>query len=444
MLGLRHRVAFWFGVLSLLVSMVVAVSVYAFTRTYLVNQRESTSLTRALLDGRAVDAALTGGAAPGDALSSVPAVGSSQALALVGGRWFTRGVTLQPQDLPAGLLSEAEGSGGSRQWFAVASTPYLAIAMQMDDGLYLEVFPVDDLDSGLRSAGWLLVGLGVVAFLLGSLVGRYAGSRLLRPLQELGAGARRLALGDLRVRLPERNDPDLTPISAAFNEMADAMEVRIARERRFVANAAHELRSPMTTIVGTAELLEAHTQEMPSRDVALVTGLAAQSRRMAQTLVDLLELGSAGSFVPAQFESVDLAGLVESILRSRDLPLNLLHGDRPDLRTDARRAERVVGNLIDNANRHGGGVTSISIEREPGFATIHVDDAGPGLGDMDTARLFEPFVRGGATAHGSTQGAGLGLAIATEQAHAITATLTAGRSPDGGARFSLRLPEGIG
>lgn len=441
MLGLRSRVTVSFAVLSLLVSSVVSGSVYALASTNLLAQRESAALTRALLDARAVWGAMAAGAAPGEALAAVPTVGESQTLARVDGTWFTRGVTVSPQDLPMSLLTQAESSGAAKQRFEVDNNPVFAVAVADRGDLYLELFPLGDLNTALRWAGWLLAGLVLLATTAGALIGRYAGARLMRPLQLMGEGAGRIADGDLAVRLHATGDPDLDPLSSAFNDMADAVEQRIARERRFVANVGHELRSPVTTVLGTAELLDAHREQLGPRDAALVNGLVGQARRLSQTLVDLLELGSTTAASPVQFDATDIAGLIEALLRARGLAPELLRGDRPVVRTDARRVERVVGNFLDNAERHGGGVRQVLIEREPEAVVVCVDDAGPGIRPEEIARLFEPFVRGTHTGTGR-DGAGLGLAIAQEHGAAIGAQLSAGASPLGGARFTFRL--GVG
>ncbi len=439
MVGLRSRVVVSFGLLSLLVALAVCAVAYGFARSYLLTQRESTALTRVLLDARAVAADLQAGTEPGAALSRVPVVGDSQALARVGDTWYTRGVTVSPSDLPESLLAEAVRSGAAQQRFAVEGRPVFSVAVSDGEGVYLELIPLDDLDGALRAAGWLMTALVVVAFVLGALIGRWAAGRVMRPLQDLGSGATRVAEGDLDVRLKATGDPDLDPLSAAFNDMADAVQQRIVRERRFVANVGHELRSPVTTVLGTAELLDSGRDHMPPRDAALVSGLVGQARRLSQTLVDLLELGGGSSGSPVQLEATDLAGLLESLLTARSLPTTVLRGDRPLVRTDARRVERVLANVIDNAVAHGEGITRVTIERTPLSVVVHVDDSGPGVPPELAERLFEPFVRG-TVGTAARDGAGLGLAIARENADAVGATLDVGVSPSGGARFTLQLP----
>ncbi len=441
MLGLRSRVVLTFALLSLVVAVIVSSVAFLFARSYLLSQRESTALTRALLDARAVSAQVEAGTAPGDALAAVPAVGQSQALAKVDGTWFTRGVTVSPSDLPRSLLDQAMDTGAAQQRFAIDGQPFFGVAFASRSSVYLELFPIVDLDTSFRAATWLLGGLVGLAGIIGALLGWYASGRVMRPLRSLGIGATRIADGDLAVRLDATGDPDLDPISTAFNDMADAVQQRIGRERRFVANVGHELRSPVTTVLGTAELLDAHRVAMPPRDAALVAGLVGQARRLSQTLVDLLELGSVSPAAPVQLEVTDLGELVEALLVARGLPAELLRGDRPMVRTEARRVERVLANLLDNAAKHGGGLQEVCIEQSPDAVLVHVDDAGPGVPPDAVERLFEPFVRGvGSAPSASRDGAGLGLAIASEQGAAIGAHLSVSGSPAGGARFTLQLP----
>ena len=439
-LGLRSRVSLSFGLLSLGVALAVSLSTYVAAREYLVAQRETAALTRALLDGRTVDAAVSSGLPPGEAVATLPSVGSSQALVRVDDTWFTSGVTVSPADLPSSLVDEAVAQGGAHQRFRVGREPYYGVAFAIEDGYYLELFPLRDLDRAFVLAGWSVAILAALAFLIGSLLGRYAGARLMRPVQSLGLGARQVADGDLDVRLPETGDPDLDPIRAAFNDMTEAVRSRIDRERRFAANVSHELRSPMTTVVGTAELLEGHRDRMDARDAELVERLAGQSRRLSHTLLDLLEIGNVNATTPVQTDTIDLCALVRSVLVAADLPVTLLTGDPALVRSDGRRVERVLVNLVENAQRHGGGVRAVEIERQDDAVLVHVDDSGPGIEEGELDQLFEPFARGAHSQRAGVDGAGLGLAIAQEQATAVGAELVVGTSPLGGARFSLTLP----
>lgn len=438
--GLRTRVALVFAVLSMVVAVLIASLTYVVSRTYLTNQRQDTGVTRALLDARSVDAAIAGGTQPGEVLSQLPVVSKSQALMRVGSVWYSRGTTVAPSDIPESLIDLTLAEGGAQQTFAVGDQYFYGIGVYTRSGLYVELFPLDDLRDSLRLGALLLIGLAVGSFIVGGAVGRYLGGRLLSPLQQMGSGASQLAGGDLSVRLPQTGDPDLDPISDSFNEMAAAVASRIERERRFVANVSHELRSPLTTVVATAELLEAHRDAFGSREARLVTNLASQTRRLTHILLDLLEISSVTATAPVQRDATDIAELVEGVLTSRNLDGDLLHGDRPIVVTDARRVERVMANLIDNATKHGDGVRQVLVILADGHVRVHVDDAGPGLPSDLADRLFEPFARGPEAVERGVDGAGLGLALVREQSEAIGARVTVGPSPFGGARFTLDLP----
>ncbi len=260
--------------------------------------------------------------------------------------------------------------------------------------MYVEVFPLRDLDRTLTWGGWILVGLSLLAALFGAIIGASAVGRILGPVRRLGGGARRIASGELGTRIDLTGDPDLDPIAASFNDMAEAVQARIARERRFSANVSHELRSPLTSVLGTAELLEGRSERLPEREAGLVTVLVQQVRRMSQMLLDLLEISRINVDDPPQWESADLAALCREVLEQRGLDPALVTGDEPVVRTDARRLERIVGNLVDNAQRHGGGVVQVLIQRDRGRVRILVDDAGPGIDEGIRERLFEPFTRG--------------------------------------------------
>lgn len=438
-LRLRTRVAVTFAALSLTVAGLVSATTYAFASWYLLSQRETASLTRAALDARAVDAFLVAGATASEALEQIPSVGTSQPMVRSGSTWYTAAVTVPPDALPADLLALST-SGGAQQRVNVSGDPFYVVAIPVQSGTYVELFPLRDLDRTLTLGGGILTVMTLMAGLLGAIIGASTVGRILRPVRRMSDGAQRLAGGDLNTRMELTGDPDLDPISDSFNDMAKAVQARIARERRFSANVSHELRSPLTSVLGTAELLERHTDELPARETGLITVLVEQVRRMSQVLLDLLEISRIGADDPPQWESADVAALCREVAQQRGLDPGLVIGDRPVVRTDARRLERIIGNLIDNAERHAGGVVQVIVQRDRGAVRILVDDAGPGITAEVRERLFEPFARGQSATQ--TEGAGLGLAIVREQAHALGGEVAVEASPVGGARFVATLPVG--
>lgn len=436
--GLPLRFAVTIGLISLVAALAVSIPTYVIARSDLVAQREASGLSRALVNANAVQVALDEGAAPSEAIAVLPSVADSQQLLAVNGTWFTQSVTVSPSDLPPELLLAAVSQGGAQQRFELPNgEPSLGIALPVTGGLYVETFALGDLDEALRTVGLLLAVGSAAALVLGAVLGRWAGSRLLRPLRDMATVAHRISDGDLTARVESSDDPDLGPISMAFNDMAATVESRLERERRFSANVSHELRSPLTGILGTAELLEGRKEQLPEREATLVSALVGQVRRFSSLVVDLLELSRIGGDGDVQAEIVDVTALVEFALEGHPHPPGVIDG-RANARTDPRRLERIIANLLDNAEAHGGGVRRVVLQRSEGRTDICIDDRGPGVDPADRERIFEPFNRGGKT---DRKGSGLGLTIVREQARLIGASVVVEDAPGGGARFVVSLKD---
>ena len=426
-----------FAVLSLCVAAGVSFATYFVSSWYLAAQRTDAAITRASLDARAVNAYLDAGVRPGEALAQLPVTDGSQPMLRLGDAWFTSTVSVLPDSLPAGLLLSAQ-QGGAQQRIDIAGDPYLVIGMPIDQALFVQVFPLRTLDRTLTFGGWGLVGMTGLVGAIGAVLGWFVARRLLVPVDRLGVGALALAEGDLDARLPDMGDPDLDPIAHAFNNMADAVQTRIAREQRFAANVSHELRSPMTAVVGVTDLLEQRRAHMSAQDAQVVDHLSRQVHRLSRMLIDLLEISRISASEDLEAEPVDVGHLVRQVLVSRGMDQGIIEGEDVILPTDARHLERVVDNVVRNAETHGEGLRSVIVGKSLNQVLIHFDDAGPGI-DVELAeRIFEPFVRGDLADPNS--GAGLGMAIVTEHAARINAYVSIGRSPLGGARVSIALP----
>lgn len=434
--GLPVRFAAAIGLISLVAALIVSIPTFLFARSFLLEQRETSALTRALVNSSTVEVALTEGKAPGDALAVVPSVGDSQPMLQVDGLWYTTGVTVDPNELPPDLLPTAAAEDGAMQRFRASDAElYLAIAVPVPGGSYVESFPLAELDAAITWLGALLAGGSLAALVSGALLGRWAGARILRPLGDMAGVAVRITAGDLSARVESSDDPDLGPIATAFNDMASTVETRLERERRFSANVSHELRSPLTGILGTAELLEARKDGLPKREETLVGALVSQVRRFSGLVLDLLELSQIGGDRDVLPDLVDIAALARFVVEERDKPAWMVQGTAT-ARTDPRRLERILANLVDNAESHGNGLQRIVIDRTDGHTEIAVDDQGDGVAIEDRERIFEPFNRGSKT---DRKGSGLGLAIVTEQARLIGATVSIDDAPGGGARFVVSL-----
>jgi signal transduction histidine kinase len=217
------------------------------------------------------------------------------------------------------------------------------------------------------------------------------------------------------------------------------------RQRRFVADASHEMRSPITAIQATAESGLLPTSDAETRRLALETILDA-SDRLGRLTTDLLVLAqSEHGILAAASEAIDLSVVVaeaverfQAAIAERRPTVELAL--TPDLVVQGDPAEvaRIVGNLLDNALRHGDGTIGVRTFADDGKAIVEISDHGPGIALADVERIFEPFYRVRSDASAPT-GSGLGLAIAAELALRHGGALTVASSPGSGARFRLEL-----
>ncbi|MFF5056010.1 ATP-binding protein [Micromonospora sp. NPDC000663] len=304
-----------------------------------------------------------------------------------------------------------------------------------------------DLDQ-LRTAllaGWVLV------VLLAAGVGHALARRTLEPVDRASRAARALTEGLLATRLPVRGRDEFSDWAASFNEMAEALESKIAalsaaqaRERRFTADVAHELRTPVTALVAAASLLGEHLDRLPddARPAArLLVGDVVRLRRLVEDLMEISRL-DAGQERPS-VEPVDAPALLRGIVAARGWTQRVLvSGDPVMVRTDARRLERVLANLVVNAVEHGGGAITATVTGASPLVVFEVTDEGPGIPAEHLTRVFDRFHK--VDPSRSAPGSGLGLAIAREHATLLGGVLSVSSEPGAGTRFRLELPAHVG
>jgi signal transduction histidine kinase len=305
---------------------------------------------------------------------------------------------------------------------------------------------VDAVRSEVRKDTLALIGLGVGALALGLIVAWLLAGFLSRPLRGLTAAARRVEAGDLEARAEEGGAREHREVAHAFNDMTERLGQSMAAQRDFVANAAHQLRTPLT---GLRLRLEA--AGLKADDPALRRDLEAGEReteRLARTVTDLLTLAREGQR-PAAVVPLDLRGAAEaaldrwvSVAEERDCDLELR--DRSAGARVAASAEDVaviLDNLVENAIEHTEPGTTVTIEllAAPAGAAIAVADAGPGLEPGEEERVFDRVFRGSARAE-RPSGSGLGLTIVRVLARRWGGEATIANRPEGGARAQVRLP----
>jgi two-component system, OmpR family, sensor histidine kinase MtrB len=446
----RHRVVAAFALGSVAVSAVVAVATWNLTTGYMLEQREQSVSRQTLVNARLLDTRLTSGSSDLGAL--LTGLASSPGAAIFVRQpdgWIAGGTAtdnIDVADMPPALIAAADRGDIARQRLRVGGAPLVAVAMKLPDSraTYVEVFPLRDLDRIFRFVSLMLLGGVLASGLLGGSIGWWASRRVLRPLTELTAAAARIAHGDLSTRLPERDDKDLGPIAAAFNETAGDLQERVARDARFASDVSHELRSPVTTMAAAMEVLVRRRDEVSPAARHAIDLLDADLRRFRRLVGDLLEISRVdqGAF-RLSAERLDLAELARYVVArsstgDRAVPVE---APRPiPVLGDRRRLEQVVSNLVDNAEGHGRGLVRVAVCQADRVARLEVDDAGPGVPVEDRERIFERFARvSDRDRRIEDTGSGLGLALVAQHVRLHSGRVWVTDRPGGGARFVVEL-----
>ena len=300
------------------------------------------------------------------------------------------------------------------------------------------------LDARIRRDLLVLAGIAASALALGLALAWLLAGSLARPLRGLAASARRVGEGDLAARAELTGSAEHREVAGAFNEMTERLGRVLQAQREFVANASHQLRTPLT---GLRLRLEAATLTADSPE--LERELAAAEReteRLAKLLSALLTLARDGA-APGPARPVDLAAAAQRACERwtpeaerSDRRLTLAGHDAVYAAASEEDVAIVLDNLLENALLYSPSGTEVSVEwrRDGGAAVVAVLDRGPGVEGADAERLFDRFARGPAGAR--APGTGLGLAIVRTLARRWGGDASLGNRAGGGARAEVRLP----
>ena len=304
--------------------------------------------------------------------------------------------------------------------------------------------PVDNVLSELRVVLFLLCAGGIA---LAACLGRLAAGQVLAPLSEVAHTAEHITdTEDLTSRIQYRADDEVGQLAMRFNAMIerlqhsrDALDESVQAQRQLVADASHELRTPITSLRTNIEVLLAGDELSEEDRHRLLADVLEQSEELSALIVDVIEL-ARGDLPITSAEDVRLDRIVaESLTRARrDFPEIRFESSFEPIVVDGvpERLARAINNLLDNAAHHSaaGGLVEVIVDRRG----VRVRDHGTGIDPADLPYVFDRFYRGANSRH--RQGSGLGLAIVRQVAVQHGGSVEADNAPDGGAVFVLRLP----
>ena len=304
------------------------------------------------------------------------------------------------------------------------------------------LLPLQALNRALLAA----VAVGVILIVvLGLSMARSIRTRL----AGLEAASAAIAEGDFDARAPVEGNDEIAAASIAFNTMADTLERARDRERQFLMNVGHDLRTPLTTIRGYAEALDDGAIDGDDMErVAAV--LHAQTDRLSRLIDDVMLLAriEAREFT-LRPEPIDVAAHIGEIVgtferRADELGITIRYaaGEGRTVSLDPDRIGQICSNLIENALRYTpeGGTVTVAVDTAPDGVTIAVADSGPGIEEDDLDHVFDRFYVAGSYRPVRPEGSGLGLAIVAELTAAMGGTVEVTSTPGEGSRFVVRVP----
>ncbi len=468
-LGLKNRVTLVFSAGALVLSLALATLTYITTSHSIMNQETSSLLSVAYDNAFTAKRDLQGPhpyinfhysskklnhhiatVIPNllDEITGDPLTGADS-LVYVSSNWYHYPTTFTSRDLPNGLLVMVKNGVPAEQYFTYQGEPHLAIGIPipLSGALYVGVFDLSDTATTLHILFVTLLLAGIATTIAGAVLGRWAAGRALRPLTAVSRAAQDIASGKPKTRLAITDVSDLTVLAASFNTMVDKLQERIERDARFTSDVSHELRSPLTTLATSLSVLETRRNEMSERSQKALDLLSGEVRRFQRMVSDLLEISKmdagAAELVPDEVAIDEL--ITKAVEQFSQSKVQVIIGEKArNLRilAEKRRIERVIANLLENADRYAGGATGVLVDTKDGFVRVSVEDNGPGIAPQDKERIFERFSRGSQIAgnRGATSGTGLGLALVQEHIKLHKGHIFVTEAKSGGACFVFEIP----
>jgi signal transduction histidine kinase len=291
--------------------------------------------------------------------------------------------------------------------------------------------------------GMLVIGIPLLLGVVGIVTWRVVG-RSLAPVEAIRSEVETISTDELHRRVPTPPSKDeIARLAVTMNQMLGRLEEGQARQRRFVSDASHELRSPVASIRQHSEVVLAHPDNASVQELARV--VLAEDLRMQRLVEDLLLLARMDERQAiGRRDVLDLDDVVfEEVYRVRQVTDKTIDTSRVSagrVQGDRKQLSRLTGNILDNAARHAQSAIAVALAEENGEVIFRVDDDGGGVPAEEKERIFERFVRLEEARDRDSGGAGLGLAIVAEVASVHGGTARILESHLGGALFEIRLP----
>lgn len=452
---LSSRLGFLSTISLVVVTGLLAAVAFVGVRSILMSERSSSALRQAHVGAALVsNNVLTGAGNLPALLAQINSSSNTISQALIFGNWESV-TSLHPADSIPLLVRQRTIHGqvmSQTTTWQGHSVVAVGIPLPNVNGSYFLLDNLDSLNHEIANIavvialGWLVITLGGIILMRRQL------STALIPLERASAVVQAVAEGDTSQRIaPTTSTREIDSLAQNFNVMVDSIVAQMERDANFASDVSHELRSPLTSLNASVERLASRRSHLDDDSGQLVESLQRDVATFSGLVTDLLELAQSDRGANhLNLDDVNIHELMDRCvahISQRDgisLPAVLHHGDvTATCVVDRRRFERVVTNLVTNAVKYGGGVSSLRVDVDEYRATITVADDGPGVPLDDRERIFHRFYRGkSAFNRGDTTGTGLGLALVRAHVLALGGAVSVGDNSPRGALFTVTLPRG--
>ncbi len=321
----------------------------------------------------------------------------------------------------------------------------MAEGAQTSDGLRIVLVAralVDVVDTTTVITRLLIIGLPLLVAVV-ALTTWFAVGRALAPVEAIRREVDAISAAQLHRRVPQpKADDEIGRLAATMNRMLERLESARNSQRRFVSDASHELRSPITVIRQHAEVALAHPDRVTAAELAEV--VLAEQQRMQRLVEDLLLLARADEHVPLARAAVDLDDLAfeegHRLRSTTSKQVDTSGVSAARVQGDAEALRRMFRNVGENAARHASSRVDITLVERGDEVVLTVDDDGPGIPESERVRVLQRFVRLDEARSRDEGGSGLGLSIVDEVVRAHGGSVSIEQSPLGGARIQITLP----
>ena len=294
----------------------------------------------------------------------------------------------------------------------------------------------------------IVAGLGLTAA-----AGHWMSGKAIAPIRNMTSSIQQIGAEQLDQRLPVRaGDGEIADLSAVINALFDRLAQLVQRERRFLANAAHALRTPVAVL--RAEVSEVREQQpSPGDGETQMAEISESVDHLSRTVEYLLSLArrDSGTEIPATERmylddvASGVVGRLGRLFAARRIAVQWGRLDETPVMANPQVAEQVIQILLENAAQYSPEASTVTVRVHPSgsaYGELVVEDEGPGLSDEDRETLFTPFVRGSAARSSGARGTGLGLAVAHWLVQSARGSITAEQRAPRGTRFTVRFPRG--